>query len=179
MARAERVGRALEVAVEIRQAARAVRDERVARRLRRAERLLRREIGPSVPKRRAASLLGVTVAALERWIAAGKLPVVQRPRGRQEIEAGAFLDLMDEVRGLREEEGAVRGVLAAAFRRLGERRLPPPSLRPNTPPHELRRTYLDSTPVERLRDAAELSYAVTTLASYGAGRRGRRRKRAA
>jgi hypothetical protein len=179
VARAEQVGRALEVATEIRRAAHAARNERVARRLRRAERLLRREIGPSVPKRRAASLLGVSVAALERWIAAGKLPVVQRPGGRQEIEAGALLDLVEEVSRLREEEGAVRGVLAAAFRRLAERSLPRRSLRPNTPPHELRRSYLDSTPVERLREAAELSYAVTTLASYGAGRRGGGRKRAA
>lgn len=179
MARAEQVGRALEVVAEIRQAARGVRDERVARRLRRAERLLCREIGPSVPKRRAAALLGVTVAALERWIASGKLPVVRRPRGRQEIEAGALLDLVEEVSRLREDEAAVRGVLAAAFRRLAERGLPQPSLRPNTPPHELRHSYLDSTPVERLRETAELSYAVTTLAGYGAGRRARGRERAA
>jgi hypothetical protein len=178
VARAEQIGRALEVAAEIRQAARAVGDERVARRLRRAERLLRSEIGPSVPKRRAASLLGVSVAALERWIAAGQLPVIRRPRGRQEIEAEALLDLAEEVRGLREEGGAGRGVLAAAFRRLGERKHLRPSLRPNTPSHELRRLYLDSTPTERLREAAELSYAVTRLADYGARRRRPVRNRA-
>lgn len=174
MARAEHVGRALEVAAEIRQAAHVVRDERVARRLRRAERLLRREIGPSVPKRRAASLLGVSVAALERWIAVGKLPVVRRPQGREEVEARALLDLVEEVRRLR-EEGAARGVLAEAFRRLAVRGLPRPSLRPNTPAHELRRSYRDSTPAERLRETAELSYAVTTLAGYGTPNRGRTR----
>jgi hypothetical protein len=179
VARADQIGRALEVAAEIRQAARAVRDERVARRLRRAERLLRREIGPSVPKRRAASLLGVSVAALERWIAAGKLPVVRRPGGRQEIEAGALLDVVEEVRRLREEDGVVRGALATAFRRLAERGLPRPNLRPNTPARELRRSYLDSTPRERLRETAELSHALTTLAGYGARRRARRSKHAA
>lgn len=150
-----------------------VQDEREARRLRRAERLLRREIGPSVPKRRAAALLGISVTALDRWIASGKLPVVRRPGGREEVEAGPLLDLLEEVRRLREYEGVSRGVVAEAFRRLAERGLPPPSLRPNTPSHELRSSYLASTPVERLRETAELSFAATTLAGYGARRRAR------
>ncbi|MGH3030487.1 MAG: hypothetical protein ACRDNE_06920 [Gaiellaceae bacterium] len=171
MARAEQVGRAMEVALEVRIAAREARDERVARRLRRAERLLRHEIGTSVPKRRAARLLGVSVAALERWIAAGRLPVVRRPRGREEVEAAALLELLEEVNRLREEERLARGVLATAFRNLAERGLPRPTLRPNTRPRELRRSFLESTPGERLREMAELSHAVTSLAGYGARRR--------
>ena len=178
MARRDSVRRALEVAAEIRRAARHVGDERVARRLRRAERLVRRDIGPTVPKSVAATALGVSVAALDRWIASGRLPVVRRPRGREEVEAAALLDLLEEVGRLREEEGVVRRVLAAAFARLGQGGLPRPGLRPNTPARELRRSYLASTPVERLRETAELSYAATSLAGYGARRRARGSERA-
>ncbi|MGH3041876.1 MAG: hypothetical protein ACRDNG_09100 [Gaiellaceae bacterium] len=171
MARRDSARRALEAAAEIRRAARQVSDECVARRLRHAERLVRRDVGPSVPKSVAATALGVSVAALDRWIASGRLPVVRRPRGREEVEAAALLDLLEEVSRLREEEGVVRRVLAAAFARLGRRGLPRPGLRPNTPARELRRSYLASTPAERLRETAELSYAVTSLAGYGARRR--------
>lgn len=174
MSRAERSARALEVATAIRLAAREIGEERAVRRLRRAERLLRREIGPSVPKRRAAALLGISVTALQRWIAAGRLPVVRRPGGREEVEAAALLDLLEEVRRLREDELLSRGVVAAGFRKLAERGLPRRSLRPNTPPAELRGSYLASTPVGRLRETAELSYATSVLAQHGAGRRAAR-----
>jgi hypothetical protein len=162
----------VEAATAVRLATRYVGDERAARQLRRAERLLRREIGPSVPKRRAAAVLGISVTALERWIAADKLPVVRRPGGREEVDADALLHLVEEVRRLREDEGVSRGVVAEALRRLAERGLPRPRLRPNTPPSELRRSYLSSTPAERLVEAAELSLAATTLAGYGARHRG-------
>jgi DNA-binding transcriptional MerR regulator len=162
----------VEAATAVRLAARYADDERVSRQLRRAERLLRQQIGASVPKRRAAALLGISVTALERWIAAGKLPVVRRPGGREEVDADALLHLVEEVRRLREEEGVSRGAVAEAFRRLAERGLPRPRLRPNTPPGELRRSYLSSTPAERLAEAAELSLAATTLAGYGAQHRG-------
>jgi hypothetical protein len=161
----------MEAATAVRLAARYAEDERAVRQLRRAERLLRQEIGPSVPKRRAAALLGISVTALERWIGADKLPVVQRPGGREEVDADSLLDLVEEVRRLRNDEGVSRGVVAEALRRLAERGLPRPRLRPNTPPHELRRSYLSSIPVERLSETADLSLAATTLAGYGARRR--------
>lgn len=170
MARAERTERSVEAATAVRLAASDVGDQRALRRLRRAERLLRAEIGPSVPKRRAAALLGISTTALQQRIASGKLPAIRRPGGREEVETAALLDLLEEVRRLR-EEGVSRGVLAEAFRRLARRGLPQGSLRPNTPPRELRRSYLATTPLERLRETAELSYAVTTLAGYGARRR--------
>jgi DNA-binding transcriptional MerR regulator len=173
VARAERLQRAAEAAVEVRLAAREIRNERAVRRLRRAERLLRLEIGASVPKRRAAALLGVSVTALERWIAAGRLPVVRRPGGREEVEARAALDLLEEVRRLRDDDGVSRGVVAAALRRLDARGLPRTNLRPNTPAAELRRSFLASTPLERLRETAELSRAATTLGAHGAARRAR------
>jgi DNA-binding transcriptional MerR regulator len=173
MGRAERTERALEVATAVRLAARGVPDDLAARRLRRAERLIRREIGPSVPKRRAAALLGISVPALQRWISSGRLPVVRRPGGREEVEARALLDLLEEVRRLREDEGVSHAVVGRAFRRLAERGLPRRNLRPNVSARELRQSYLSSTPVERLRETAELSYVATTLARYGAERRRR------
>jgi hypothetical protein len=176
MARADRTERVLEIAVAVRLAAREA-GARAARRLRGAERLLRREIGPSVPKRRAAALLGISVTALQRWIAAGKLPVIRRPGGREEVETAPLLDLLEEVRRLREEEGRSRGVVAAAVHRLEEGGRLAPALRPNTPPDELRRSYLASSPLERLRETAELSYAATLLGGYGARRRARLRGR--
>jgi hypothetical protein len=160
--------------VALRLARRGTTDERAARRIRRAERLVRREIGPSVPKRRAAALLGVSVPGVQRWIDAGRLPVLRRPGGRQEVEARALLDVLEEVRHLREDEGVSRGVLAEAFRRLEERGLPRPNLRPNPSPRELRASYLNTTPIERLEQVAELSEVATTLSAIGAEARRRR-----
>jgi DNA-binding transcriptional MerR regulator len=170
LVRASSLERALDAAADVRLSARAVVDPDAMRRLRRVERLLRREIGASVPKRRAASLLGISVTALDRWVASGALPVVRRPGGRQEVEAAALLELLTEVRRLREEEGRSHAVVAEALRRLRERGLPRASLRPNAPAAEIRRAYLASEPLDRLREAAELSRAATTLARAGARR---------
>ena len=165
--RAQRLGDAL---LAIRLAARDVADERARRRLRRAELRLLAELGGSVPKSVAARLLGVSTTALERWVGAGRLPVVRRPGGREEVAADALLDLAEEVARLR-EDGVARGVLAQALRHLERRGLPRRRLRPNEPAGELRARFRQTTPLERLRETAELSYAVTTLAGYGARRR--------
>jgi hypothetical protein len=162
MGRADRAERAIEAAAAIRTG-----------RLARAEGLVLGEIGPGVPKRRAAALLGISVTALERWIRHGRLPVVRRPGGREEIDARALLDVFTEVRRLRGEEGASGRVVGRALARLETRGLPRRRLRPNTSAGELRRAYLESTPAERLREAAELSLGVTTLARYGARARAR------
>lgn len=171
MGRARRSEDALEVATAIRLAMPAVRDPRSARRLRRAEQLVLRDVKPSVPKRRAAALLGISVPALQRWIEVGRLPAVRRPGGREEVDAGALLDLVAEVRRVREEEETPARPVAHAFRRLAERGLPRRRLRPNRPAEELRGDYRTSTPPERLREAAELSLIATTLGRYGAARR--------
>jgi hypothetical protein len=169
--RAERTERAIEAATSIRLAAAALDDALAVRRLRRAEQLVLREVGPSVPKRRAAALLGISVTALQRWIRSGRLPVVRRVGGREEIDARALLDVVEEVRRTRDEADDPRTPVARAFRRLSARGLPRRKLRPNQSAAELRAAYLGSTPPERLREAAELSFAVTTLARYGARRR--------
>lgn len=59
---------------------------------------LERQLGPTVSRRLAARLLGVSHTALERWVKAGDLPVVQSAAGRQEIPVPALLDLYEAVR---------------------------------------------------------------------------------
>jgi len=169
--RAARIERALEQGVALARVSEAVSDPRERRRLARVLRDLRREVGISVPKRRAAAILGVTVPALERWIERGRLPVVRRPRvTREEVDADAAFELAVEVTRLR-EQGAQYGVLAAAFERLAERGAAQPKLRPNESARDLREFYEQTTPVERLRIGAELSIVGTTLAARGAAAR--------
>ncbi len=170
MRRALRARRLLDAALAIRRAQRGVADERARRQLRRAELHLREELGDAVPKSVSARLLGVSLTGLERWIDAGKLPVLRRPGGREEVAADALLDVAEEVDRLR-KEGASRGLLAEAFRRLEPRGLPRRRLRPNEDADELRRAYKRTTPTQRLGETAELSFAATTLMGYGARRR--------
>lgn len=167
MSRAQRTARLAHAALALRQAAGHVGHERSRLRLRRAERLLREDMGGSVPKSVAARLLGVSTTALAKWVEAGRLPVVRRPGGREEIDAEALLDVAEEVARLR-EAGSARGVVATALRRLDERGLPRRRLRPNRPARELRSDYLATTPLDRLEEAAELSEFATTLAALGA-----------
>jgi hypothetical protein len=156
--------RALRRAVVIRRVLPAVADPAAQRRLELLLHDVLREIGFTVPKTRAASLLGVSVNALDRWIAAGRLPTVRRPSSsRVQIDADALLDLAVEVDRLR-EEGVQRGVLAAAFERLAEEGKPRRRPRPNMSARELRYDYLHSTPLDRLRSGADLSYGATLLA---------------
>ena len=121
-----------------------------------------------VPKTRAATVLGVSVTALDKWVARGSLPVVRRPgSSREQIDAEALLDLAEEVTRLR-EAGRTRGIIAAAFERLAEKGRPRPKLRPNQSASELREHYLRTTPRDRLREVAELSRVLTELAARGA-----------
>jgi hypothetical protein len=76
---------------------------------------LERELGPTVSRRLAARLLGVSHTALERWIESGDVPLVFTPAGRQEVPIAALLDLYEAVRpGNGDVPG--RHSLAAAMR---------------------------------------------------------------
>lgn len=173
MSRASTIEQAALRVVALRRIAPAVSDPRESRRLDRLLRELRRELGFSVPKTRAAAVLHVSVNALDRWIAAGRLPTIRRPgSGREEIDADALVDLAVEVERLR-EEGVERGVLAEAFARLALEGKPGARPRPNVPARELRADFLRSTAVERLAVGADLSYAGAILAAYGRERRRR------
>lgn len=167
MPRANAIEQAVKRAVALHRIAPAVSDPREARRLARVQREQRREIGFSVPKTRAAAVLGVSVNALNRWIAAGRLPTIRRPGSvREELDADALLDVAVEVDRLR-DEGVERGVLAAAFERLAAEGKPRRRPRPNMPPGELRADFLRTTPADRLRTGVELSYVSSILAARG------------
>ncbi len=127
-----------------------------------------------VPKTQAAAVLAVSVTALDKWIGRGRLPVVRRPgSSRDQVEAGALLDLAQEVTRLR-EVGQTRGVLAKAFERLAKRGKPSPKLHPNQSARELRQHYLRTTSRDRLKETADLSRVLTSLATRGAAARERR-----
>ncbi len=150
--------------VELRRVRRMVIDPDGRRRLGSVIRELRTSVGVGVPKRRAATLLGVSVQALERWVRSGALPVMRKPGSSRElIDAEALLVVAEEVARLR-EQSSERGALAAALRTLRAEDRLPRKLRPNQSAAELRHEYLHTTPDERLRVAAELSELASALA---------------
>lgn len=90
-----------------------VRLSRVQRSLERPERddvaavgeYLRELIGPTVRPSEVARLLGVSHAALNRWLASGDIATVLTPGGRREVPLSEVVNLLTELDGL---EGAER-----------------------------------------------------------------------
>ncbi|GIK76959.1 MAG: hypothetical protein BroJett022_06490 [Actinomycetes bacterium] len=62
------------------------------------------ELGETVSRRAAARFLGVSHAALDRWIDRGDIPLVPTPNGRTQVPVGALLVLRERV-----EEKRVHG----------------------------------------------------------------------
>jgi hypothetical protein len=100
-------------------------------RLRRAERLpgatgdvapvrrhLESQLGPTLSRSRASQILGVSQTALDRWVAAGQIPIVVTPGGRREVPRQFVIELAESI-GRLADRGVKRHPLAAA---LGERR---------------------------------------------------------
>jgi hypothetical protein len=58
---------------------------------------LEADLGGTVSRNLAASLLGVSHTALNNWIAAGDVPVVITERGRKEVPLPTLLDLYERV----------------------------------------------------------------------------------
>lgn len=173
MSRAAESERAVRHVVALRRVSEAVSDPRERLRLLQVERELRRGVGVGVPKLRAAAVLGISLTALDRWIALGKLPVVRRPgSGRHEVDAAALFTLATEVLQAR-EEGSARNPVGFALRRLEGDGRPLRKLRPNQPASELRREAEQTTPLDRLRQADELSHTLSVLALRGAAERRR------
>jgi hypothetical protein len=85
------------------------------------------ELGPTVSGRLAARLLGVSHTALDRWIKAGDLPVVQTANGREQVPVPALLGLYEAVGSDRSAAGARRYPLAPTMARQRDaaRRLSP------------------------------------------------------
>lgn len=167
----------LEPIVSLRLAIQQTHDPALQTELRAAEVALRTAVGPRVPKRAAARLLGASVTALDHWIDRGCLPVVASPRGgrRLAVESGPLLDLATRVRLLR-RAGRSRGVLAEAVRELGWKdrdrrlvlsfavaRLP----RPNVSLDDLQRQFAETTPAERVLQMTALNRSINALANGG------------
>lgn len=163
----------LEPIVRMRLLLQQTRDPLVREELRTMEVQLRKQLGPAVPKQAAAQLLGVSVTALDRWIDRGCIPVVASARGghRLAVETEPLLELAAQVWRLR-RAGYKRGVLSAAVRKLGWRErgqrlilwsdvacLP----RPNVSLDELQLQYQESTPAERVLQAAALNRSANAL----------------
>ncbi len=145
MGRAARIETLADQVVELRRAAAETLEPAQRKRVEQVAGRLRAELGESIPKVRAAALLGVSVTALEKWIAREKLPLVSRPgSSRLEVDADALLDLAEEVRRL-QERGRTHALLAHAFARLDEKR----------------------RSVTSILDAAELIEAVSVVAASG------------
>ncbi len=96
-------------------------------RLRRAERIpaavadvmpvrrdLETRLGPTLSRSRAAQILGVSQTALDRWVAAGQVPIVLSPTGRREVPRQFVVELREAMNGLRGKSRR-RHPLAAAL----------------------------------------------------------------
>jgi hypothetical protein len=58
---------------------------------------LEEDLGPTVSRRLAADVLGLSHTALRRWIDRGDIPVVFSESGRMQIPVATLLDLYEEV----------------------------------------------------------------------------------
>jgi hypothetical protein len=159
--------------VDLRTAIAQTREPVIRAELRRIETDLRRLLGPGVPKKQAARLLGVSVPALDRWIDRGRLPVVARPdSSRLAVDTRSLLQLAGQVERLR-RRGVVRGLLSEAFKALGldddpaGRQVLREDIaalpRPNVPARELREQFVHTTPEERVLELFELNRSMNTL----------------
>jgi hypothetical protein len=63
---------------------------------------LEQELGGSVSRSLAASLLGVSHTALQKWIDAGDVPVVVTPTGRTAVPVAALVELFEAITSERE-----------------------------------------------------------------------------
>jgi hypothetical protein len=84
--------------------------------LARAREFLERIVGATVRPTDAARLLGISKAALSRWLDRGEVATVLTPRGRREVPLGELIDLLEEV-----EEARLAGWSRALAHVLRER----------------------------------------------------------
>lgn len=80
---------------------------------------LEARLGPTLSRSRAAQILGVSQTALDRWVAAGQIPIVLTPAGRREVPRQFVIELREAIG---EQYGGSRGrhPLAVALGARGE-----------------------------------------------------------
>jgi hypothetical protein len=168
MGRSADVERALLDVVELRSLARASPDRELRARLGQIADRRSEEIGPSVPKTRAAQVLGVSLTALDTWIGRGAIPVARRASSsRLEVETKTLVDLAIEIRAL-QAAGHTRALLATALSHIapaavmGTRAFFPDQA------EERRKELVSLTPAERVEQAIRLSRSATRIAAAGA-----------
>ena len=112
-------------------------------------------------------MLGIRLTALDRWVALGKVPVGRRPgSSRREVASATLFTLATEVSRVREERSA-RNPVGIALRRLEAEGRPLRELQPSQSAGGLRRDAEQTTPLNRLRQANDLSHALSVLALRG------------
>jgi hypothetical protein len=170
------IDRALADVVELRLVASKVSEPDARTQLARLTRRRITDIGPSIPKTRAAKALGVTVPALDRWIARGALKTRRSTSSREEIDTLTVVDLAVEVASLA-ESGRKRGLLAEALARreraLAGRGMGTRAFFPDQQA-ERREELATVSAGERVAQAISLSRAATKIAVAGARARAAR-----
>jgi DNA-binding transcriptional MerR regulator len=74
---------------------------------------MRDELAPTMPKRTAAAIIGISVPTLDKWIARGLVPTETVNGGRPRVLRDAVLELAERVEELR-RKGQSRHLVAAA-----------------------------------------------------------------
>jgi hypothetical protein len=161
------IERALRDAVELRALARTAGDQDSTDRLTEIARRRADDIGPSVPKSRAAAILEISLTTLDKWIDRGEFAVVRRgASSREEVQTAHVLELADYVHDLR-ERGLGRAVLATAIRlrqAATDQAKPRMGSRKYFPARDLdRRRELELTPGERVHQAIKLTRMATRI----------------
>lgn len=78
---------------------------------------LREELEPTMSKRQAATVIGISVPTLDKWIARRLLPVQAASSGRPRVSRDAVLDLAERIQDLR-RAGESRHLVAMAVDRM-------------------------------------------------------------
>ena len=171
MGRAANVERALLDVVELRALEQAAPDGDLRARLGQIADRRSEEIGPTIPKTRAARALGISLTTLDKWIGRGAIPVERRASSsRQEVGTKAVVELAVEIRALR-DAGRRSALLATVVagrdagdekrlgRAMGTRGFFPDQNR------ERRREFVLLTAAERVTQGIQLSRSATRIAA--------------
>jgi hypothetical protein len=75
---------------------------------------LEARLGSTLSRSRTAQILGVSQTALDRWVAAGQIPIVLTPAGRREVPRQFVVELREAIGELR-GKSSLRHPLAAAL----------------------------------------------------------------